>query len=123
MDKLSNAEVGQLAKLAGSTIRGLSAERDELKTKVAHYEKKERVEKIAKKMTEKGLEPDLDHDQKVAGLFKRDDLDVVESAVGMTAPQMKLASVREDQRVTVEGGENTGDMATDAFASSLASIE
>lgn len=121
MDKLSNAEVGQLTKLSAETIRALSGENQELKAKVAHYEKRDKAEKIAMKMEEKGLEPDLTLKEKVDGLLKRDDLNVVEEAVGMTAPQMKLASVKDDQRVSVEG-DTTGDSATDAFAAGLASI-
>jgi hypothetical protein len=124
MEKLSNAEVGQLNKLAAQTIRALSGENQELKTKVASFEKKEKAEKLAKVMDEKGLEPELSMSEKVASLLERDDLDVMEKAVGMTATQrMKLASVKDDQLVTVEGGEDTtGDSAADSFAASLASI-
>lgn len=121
MIKLSQAQTGQMMKLAAENLRSLSEENQDLKTKVAHYEKKERVERIAHAMEAKGLEPELDFDEKVAGLLRRDKLDVVEEAVGLAAPQMKLASVHEDYRATVEGGEFTDD-ATDRFASNLASI-
>lgn len=121
MEKLSNAEVGQLAKLSAETIRTLSGENQELKSKVASFEKRDRAEQIAKAMDKKGLEPELSMEEKVAGLLKRDDLDVMEKAVGMTAPQMKLASVKEDTVVATEG-DTAGDSATDAFAANLASI-
>lgn len=121
MNKLSQAQTGQMMKLAAENLRSLSEENQDLKTKVAHYEKKERVERIAHAMEAKGLEPELDFDEKVAGLLRRDKLDVVEEAVGLAAPQMKLASVHEDHRATIEGGEFTDD-AADRFASNLASI-
>jgi hypothetical protein len=124
MEKLSNAEVGQLNKLAAQTIRALSGENQELKTKVATFEKREKAEKLAKIMDEKGLEPELSMDEKVASLLERDDLEVMEKAVGLTATQrMKLASVKDDQLVTVEGGEDTtGDAAADNFAANLAAL-
>lgn len=124
MNKLSAPQVGQMMKLAAENLRALSEENQNLKTKVAHFEKKERAEKIATAMEEKGLEPELDFKDKVSGLMKRDDLRVVEEAVGMSAPQMKLASVHEDSRVTVEGGSHdNSDNAALAFAANLASID
>jgi hypothetical protein len=72
-------------------------------------------------METKGLEPELSFADKVDGLLKRDDLSVVEEAVGMSAPQMKLASVHEDSRVAT-GDDYSGDSATDAFAANLASV-
>lgn len=122
MNKTAQAQAGQMMKLAAENIRALSEENQDLKTKVAHYEKKERAEKIASKMEQKGLEPELSMEDKIAGLLKRDDLSVVEEAVSMSAPQMKLASVHDgDMRVAVEGDE-TGGSAQDAFAANLASI-
>lgn len=122
MNKTAQAQAGQMMKLAAENIQALSEENQDLKTKVAHYEKKERAEKIASKMEQKGLEPELSMEDKIAGLLKRDDLSVVEEAVSMSAPQMKLASVHDgDMRVAVEGDE-TGGSAQDAFAANLASI-
>lgn len=121
MNKHSAAEVGQVMKVAATNLRALSEENQDLKQKVAHFEKKARAEKIAHQMEAKGLEPELSIQDKVAGLLKRDDLSVVEEAVGMSAPQMKLASVKEDTLVAVEG-DNTGDSASDAFAANLASL-
>lgn len=120
MKKLSNVEVGQMTKLAAENLRGLSEENQELRTKLASYEKRDRVEKIAAAMEEKGLEPESSLEDKVAALMKRDDLDVVEQAVGMTAPQMKIASVHNDDNVEVEGGD--GSPAEQTFLNNLASI-
>lgn len=120
MQKFSAAEAGQMMKLAAENLRALSAENQTLKEKVAHYEKHEKAERIAATMEEKGLEPELSLSEKIAGLMKRDDLSVVEEAVGMSAPQMKLASVHDAGLVQVEGG--TDSQAEAEFASRLASL-
>ena len=120
-NKISGVQVGQMMKLAAENLRGLSEENQELRTKLASYEKKDRVESLATIMEEKGLEPELSYEEKVAGLLTRDDLDVVEEAVGMSAPQMKLASVHDDSRIEVEGGVE-GSQAESNFAANLASI-
>jgi len=123
MNKTAQAQAGQMMKLAAENLRALSEENQDLKTKVSHYEKKARVEKIASSMEAKGLEPELSMEDKIAGLLKRDDLSVVEEAISMSAPQMKLASVSDgDMRVAVEG-DDTGGSAQDAFAANLASID
>lgn len=121
MEKLSNAQVSQFLKTASGTLRALSEENVSLKEKVAFYEKKERAEKIAEAMDQKGLEPDLSLAEKVAGLMKRDDLDIVEEAVSMSAPQMKLASVYEDGIVS-GGGDSETERAAIEFAARLASL-
>lgn len=123
MRKLSNVEASQMMKLAAENLRALSEENQELRTKVAAYEKREKAERIASLMDEKGLEPDASFQEKVAGLLKREDLDVVEQAVEFSAPQMKIASVHEDGEVAIEGGANDeGSQATTNFAAGLASI-
>jgi hypothetical protein len=120
-NKISQAQVGQMMKLASVNLRALSEENQSLKQKVSHYEKRERVGRIATAMEAKSLEPELSYEEKVAGLLQRDNLDVVEEAVGLAAPQMKLASVHEDSRVVVDG-DNEGDGATERFAAQLLSI-
>lgn len=123
MSKINSTQAGLMMKVAAENVRALSQENQELKTKVSHYEKRARAEQIASKMEEKGLEPELSIQEKIAGLLKRDDLSVVEEAVSMSAPQMKLASVAEDgERVAVEG-DDTGSSASDAFAANLASLD
>jgi hypothetical protein len=123
MRKLSNVEVGQMMKLAANNLRALSGENQELREKVAGFEKKEQAETIARAMEEKGLEPDASFQEKVAGLLKRDDLEVVSQAVGLSAPQMKLASVHDEGTIEVEGGAHDEDGGTAAagFAAALAS--
>lgn len=126
MRKISNVQAGQMMKMAAENLRALSEENQGLREKVAVYEKRERAEKIASVMEDKGLEPELSFDEKVDGLLKRDDLEVVEQAVGMSAPQMKLASVHEEGIATPEDGggssDEEGSSAAANFAAGLASI-
>ena len=123
MEKISAAEVSQLTKLAAENLRSLSVENQDLKTKLATFQKKDHAEKIATKMEEKGLETGLSFSEKVASLMRRDDLQVIEEAVGMTAPQMKLASVHNGDQVQVEGGLNDDSGRAEAsFFANLASM-
>lgn len=124
MNKVSAIQIGQMLKLASANMRALNEENIELRTKVADYEKRSRVEKLAALMEEKGLQPDLSQEEKVAGLLQREDLAVVEEAVSLNAPQLKMASFRENGRVLVEDSttEDSSDRAADYFASNLASI-
>lgn len=129
MDKYSNAQVGQMMKLAAENVRalstenqGLQTENEQLQEKVANYAKRERAEKIASSMSEKGLEPETDMGTKIENLMAREDLDVMEKAVEMTTPQTKLASIAEGSTVPTEGGDVEGDMAATQFASNLASL-
>lgn len=119
--KISTAQTSQMMKLAAENLRNLSEENVTLREKVAFYEKKNRAEKIATAMVEKGLEPELSLDEKIAGLLKREDLSIVEEAVSMSAPQMKLASVHEESGVQVEGA--TGSDATSNFANNLLALD
>lgn len=125
MKKVSQAQTGQMMKLAAENLRALSARNQELETQVAHYERKDHAEKVAHAMEEKGLETDLSFQDKVTNLMKRDDLRVVEAAVNMTAHQTKFASVHEDSRVAVvDGGGQSDDSsaATNAFEANLLSL-
>jgi cell division septum initiation protein DivIVA len=128
--KISTVQVAQLQKLASSTIRSLSQENQglreqnaELIEKVAHFEKRARAEKIAAAMEEKGINPETSYQQKVDDLLARDRLDVVEEAVGLAAPQMKLASIHNDGVEVENTGDADVDRATQTFASSLASLD
>lgn len=124
MDKISYAQVGQAMKTAAASLRVLSEENAQLKDKVAHFERKERAEKLASQMDEKGLQPELSFQEKVSGLLRRENLDAVEEAISMSAPQTKLASVYDDGKVTVEGGSDMeGGSAQNNFAAALAGID
>ncbi len=129
-DKISYVQVAQLQKLASNTLRTLSEENSSLRQqngalleKVAGFEKKSRAEKIAAAMEAKGINPDTTMDQKIAEIMQRDNLDVLEEAVGMAAPQMKIASVHEDGVEVESSGDEMVDAASTKFAASLATLE
>ena len=129
-DKISTVEVAQLQKLASQTLRvlagenvSLRTENSELKEKVASFEKRARAEKIAGDMESKGLNPDTTFEQKVAELLSSDRLEVVEEAVQMAAPQMKLASVHEDGVEVESSGDEATDAAAQRFAAGLVSLD
>lgn len=102
--KMSSEQVGQILGQVAPALRSqqqtIATQREEidgLKEKVAFYQRKERVEKIASVMETKGLDPETSYDEKVERLMAPDsDLDVVEKAIDMSAPQVKLASVSDN---------------------------
>lgn len=98
MHKISSGEAASLLKQAGAAIRTLTSERIELRQKLAAYERRERAEKIAREMEEKGLQDDLTFEQKVAAIQKAQNLDVTEEAVKLAAPQGRVfGNVGDDQ--------------------------
>jgi hypothetical protein len=123
MIKMSGAQASEILKTSAASLRALSEENQTLKTKVAAFEKKASAERLARAMEEKGLNDGLSFEEKVASIMERDDLTVLEQAVGMSAPQMKLASVEDsDEPVAVQGADD-GSRAEDTFATNLASME
>jgi secreted Zn-dependent insulinase-like peptidase len=129
MNKLSTTQAGQMMKLAAENLRSLSVEnstlrqeRDEAMQKVAAFEQDKRIERVAKAMEAKGLNPELSLEEKVASLRSHEKLEVLEEAVNLSAPQMKLASVAGDETVNVEGAGDS-EAATNNFAAALASLE
>lgn len=128
MDKISGAQAQELLKVAAQNVRSLSkdnqelvTQRDGLLSKIAHFEKKERAEKIANLMEEKGVQTELSFSEKVASLLSGErDLAVVEEALHMGAPQIKVASVDEDSNVAVPGADDTEGQA--AAANFLAAL-
>jgi len=93
LEKISGAESKLVLKTASATIRSLASENDALRQKVAAFEERTRVEKIAKAMEEKGLNADLDYTEKVAALLDKErtpNLDTVEEAVKMASPQGRI---------------------------------
>ncbi len=96
MNKLSSDKVAEVLAQAGPALRALLEENAELKVKIAHYNQLERVEKLAKTMEEKGFDSQISHEEKVQRLMGADDLDVVEKAIDLSAPQFKLASVSDN---------------------------
>jgi hypothetical protein len=87
MNKISSTEAKTLLKTAAATIRTQKETIDELQTKVASFEKHERIEKVARAMEEKGLHAELTFEEKVAHLRQVQNLDVTEEAVKIASPQ------------------------------------
>jgi hypothetical protein len=87
MKKISSQDAASLLKQAGAAIRTLVSERSELQEKIASFERKDRVVKIARDMEEKSLSRDLTFEQKVAALENAKNLDVTEEAIKLAAPQ------------------------------------
>lgn len=96
MNKLSSTKVAEVLAQVPVALRALSQENQELKEKLAHYQKMDRVTKIASAMQAKNLNPDSSYDEKVAALMQGDeDLDVMEKAIDLSAPQIKLAALSD----------------------------
>lgn len=95
MNKLSSTKVAEVLAQVPIALRALSQENQELKEKVASFEKQARATKIATSMQSKNLSPDTSYEEKVAALLERDDLDVYEKAIDLSAPQIKLAALSD----------------------------
>ena len=95
MNKLSSTKVAEVLAQVPIALRAQQQEIAELKEKVATYEKRDRVTKLASAMEAKNLSPDTTLDEKVAALMERDDLDVYEKAINLSAQQIKLAALSD----------------------------
>lgn len=101
MNKISNAQMAEVLTDAATTLRSQQAYIDELETKLAAKEQRERVEKLASVMHEKGLELDVsatDLADRLEKAAEANKLDVLETAVDLVGPDMgsKLASLTND---------------------------
>jgi hypothetical protein len=87
MNKIGMQEAKALLKHAGASIRSLVEENKSLVEKVASFQKKERIEKIAREMEVKNLSSEMTFEEKVAALSTAKNLDVKEEAIKMATPQ------------------------------------
>ncbi len=97
MEKLSSTKVAAVLSQVGPSLRALSEENQVLREKVAQFEKRARVQNIATKMEAKNLDPETSYDDKIEALMGADDLGVVEKAIDLSAPQIKVASLSDHQ--------------------------
>jgi hypothetical protein len=97
MDKLSTADVSEVLAEVPVVIRSLVEENKDLREKVAAANRKDHAERVATLMEDKGHQPDVGFRAKVAHLLEdpNRDLRVMEEAVRMETPAVKLASVSE----------------------------
>jgi hypothetical protein len=103
MEKLSTADIHEVLLEVEPTIMGLVTENRDLRTKVAEYERRDRAGVIVDQMVDRKLVPEDGRREKVAELLSDPsrDLDVVEEAVKLDSPVLKLASVgAEDEAGT-----------------------
>jgi hypothetical protein len=113
MLKISSVQVKQALSEASETLRKLASENTELNEKLAFYTKKERCEKIASLMQDRGVKVEQTFEEKVAELMETStSLEVIEEAVRMEPKNMKLASLEE-------GGKS---LSLDPFSSLVASL-
>lgn len=95
MNKLSSTKVAEVLTQVPIALRAQQEKIASLEEKIASFEKRDRATKIASAMQTKNLSPDTSYDEKVAALLERDDLDVYEKAIDLSAPQIKLAALSD----------------------------
>lgn len=106
-EKISAAKAAQVYSAVPGVLRALVAERDELLEKNAaltqqlgERTRRDRIEKIARTMDSKGIDPDTPYEDKVERIEKAAEggksLDVIEEAIEMTAPNGEIAKLAED---------------------------
>jgi hypothetical protein len=95
MNKLSSTKVAEVLAQVPVALRAQQQEIADLKEKIAHFEKKDRVVKIASQMQSKNIDPEISYDDKVENLMGSDKLDVIEQAIDYSAPQIKLAALSD----------------------------
>lgn len=114
-EKISAAQALQVYEEVPRVLRALVSERDEALSKlasankkIAEYERRDRIEKIARSMEEKALDVGTSFDEKVERIEKAasagKSLDVIEEAVNMTAPTKGLGGLGGE--LEVGNGEN-----------------
>jgi len=102
--KISAAQAAQVYAEVPGVLRALVSERDELRTKLAgvetklrEYEKSDRIEKIARTMETKGIDPGTTFEEKVERIKEAETrgrkLDVIEEAIEMSAPNGALGKL------------------------------
>lgn len=102
MNKESAQKYALALKTASSALRQAVAERDDALAKVAQYERRERVTKLASTMIDKGLHDSQDAEKLAShleSLAEQGKLETVEAAVDLAGPDMfgKLASLSADR--------------------------
>ena len=95
MIKIASDEAREVIGQFGPALRAQQMEIQALRTKLAEYEKYARVTKLASEMQQKGLDPDVSYEDQVDRLMQATNLAVVEEAVRMGAPQVKVAELAD----------------------------
>lgn len=115
MEKISHNKVAAVLSTVPNMLRGLAKERDDLLEKnaqlaarVSEFERRERVEQIAKTAEEKGIDSlGESHEEKVASIESAVErgrsLDVMEEAVKLSARRGDMASLIGDELTGDDG--------------------
>jgi hypothetical protein len=105
--KVSAAQASSVYAEVPGVLRALSAERNELRTKLASankaladYQKRDRIEKIAQRMEDRHIDIGVPRSERVEKIkeacARGRSLDAIEEAIEMTAPSGEFAKVAED---------------------------
>lgn len=95
MLKISSTDVRNILSMVPGLLRDQQEKIASLESQVAHYERKERAEKIAQAMEAKNLNSELSYEEKVQNLMNADDryLEVTEEAVNMQPKQIAFGTL------------------------------
>jgi hypothetical protein len=107
MDKQSSIKMAQVLHDAQTALLSVTADRDDLATKVAMYERRAEATKVAHMMHEKGLELDTEFGDLVNHLEKQAEagqLPVIAAAAEMIGPNMSFGSTHNDVEAGAGGG-------------------
>lgn len=120
MEKISHNKVAAVLSAVPNMLRGLALERDDLleknaqlRSRVAEFERRERVERIAKTASDKGIDSlGESYEEKVASiesaLERGRSLDVMEEAIKLSAAGGNLASLTGDELTGEDGASSVG---------------
>jgi hypothetical protein len=127
MEKISSKKVAAVLSTVPNMLRGLAQERDTLLKKVAslqgqvgEYQRRERIERIVKTASEKGIDSLGDtHEEKVASienaLERGRSLDVMEEAVKLSAKNGNLAALTGDELTGTDGASEAARSQLESF--------
>ncbi len=112
MDKQAAAEINDLFVKGASALRQVVAERDHWKKEAQSYERRERAEKVAHAMHDKGINGDVPFEHLVAQMEKAAEeggLDLVEKAVDLVGPDMgaKIGHLSQGSGGDVPAGDSS----------------
>ena len=102
MNKESASKMAQVIRDAQTALRSVTAERDELATKVASYERRAEATKVASVMHDKGINLDMEFPELVEHLEKEaaaGRLGEIARAADMIGPSMSFGSTHHDESV------------------------
>jgi hypothetical protein len=98
MIKISSENIKETMLEAASVIRDQESKLAELQEKIAHFQKKERCEKIASVMEEKNINSGMSFSEKVAELMHQEDLNRIESAVEIVTPHVNTFELERTEK-------------------------